>query len=844
MRLHNFCYGLVMICGLALAGTTVREPIPAQSVGDALNSLSRQTGLQIVWMSRVADGVRSGEVPGGVSSEEALRRLLAETGLGFEFLNERTVTVFAEGDEKGGGKVNGGVVNSKDTVRVATTDTASSTQDTQQESAAADSGGKLEEIVVTAQKRLERLQDVPVPVTALSAESLVTSNQLRLQDYYNKVPGLGLVLIGDTGSPSITIRGLTTGGFTNPTVGIVVDEIPYGSSTSQGGGFYPPDIDPNDLARIEVLRGPQGTLYGPSSLGGLVKFVTVDPSVTSFSGRIQGGLTSVSHGSDVGHNLRGSINVPLGTAFAVRASGFTSRDPGYIDNAQTGEDDVNRRQSDGGRLAALWQPSDRFSVQLSALQQESKRLGSDDELRQPGLSELENTMLRGSGGNSRKIEVYSATLKAELGNISLTSATGYSSNKYDSFLDFTPVFGGVGGFSDGTFGVTGATAPFRGRTNKFTQEIRLSGPIGERLEWLLGGFYTREKVNTLADYVAVDPATGADAGLMLRGGTPTTFTENAVFADLTIHATDRFDVQFGGRQSRNRQTYSTIWTGPLTPVFFLVPEPFISQPLHSNDDPFTYLVTPRFKVSSDLMVYARFASGYRPGGPNTTCTTAVPNFPCEYDADTTQNYEIGIKGNVLDHLLAFDSSIYYIDWKNIQLTSVLGGFGFTSNAGRAKSQGVEISVESKPLRGLTLSAWAAFNDAVLTEALPQANPQLIGGSGDRLPYGSRWSGSVSAGQEFPLGDVLNGFVGGSVSYVGDRLGSFRTVALRQRFPAYTQVDLHAGIRYNAWTFNAFVTNLSDRRGILRGGFEALDPTAFSYIQPRTVGIGMSRNFGT
>src|SRR5580704_13705937 len=200
--------------------------------------------------------------------------------------------------------------------------------------ASIDQGTPLEEIVVTAQKREERQQDAPVPTTALGGQTLIDSNQLRLQDYYTSVPGLNLTNNGG-GQSVVAIRGLTTGAGANPTVGIVVDDAPFGSTRSLAGSFAP-DIDPGDLARVEVLRGPQGTLYGASSLGGLIKFVTADPSTDHLSGRVQTGISDVYNGNQLGYNVRGSINVPLSDAVAVRASGFTREDPGYIDNPSLG----------------------------------------------------------------------------------------------------------------------------------------------------------------------------------------------------------------------------------------------------------------------------------------------------------------------------------------------------------------------------------------------------------------------------------------------------------------------------------------------------------------------------
>ena len=238
------------------------------------------------------------------------------------------------------------------------------------------SGSELAEVVVTAEKRAERLQDVPVPVTAINTDSLLENNLVRLEDYYTSVPGLSLTS-STFGQPSVIIRGITTGAgtLTNPTVGIVVDDVPYGSSTPLGGGAIVPDIDPSDLARVEVLRGPQGTFYGASSIGGLIKFVTVDPSTEALTGRVQADGNYIHNGPDAGYGLRGSINIPLSDTWAMRASGFFRHDPGYITDVLTDTRGVNREEDYGGRLSALWKPSDDVSLKLGALFQDSRRYG-------------------------------------------------------------------------------------------------------------------------------------------------------------------------------------------------------------------------------------------------------------------------------------------------------------------------------------------------------------------------------------------------------------------------------------------------------------------------------------
>lgn len=270
-----------------------------------------------------------------------------------------------------------------------------------------DEGRLIEEVVVTAQKRLERLQDVPVPVSVVDAGALMESNQVRLQDYYTRLPGLSLTT--DTyGQPSLAIRGLTTG-TGNPTVGITVDDLPYGSIT--GLGRVAPDLDPSDLAQVEVLRGPQGTLYGASSIGGLLKFVTADPTTDAVSGRVQAGVSTV-HEGDTGYNFRGSINLPLGETWALRASAFTRRDPGYIDDPTYDERDVNEVDVAGGRVVALWQPSESVSVKLGAYLQSIDAQGSASAHDLPGLGDLEQSMLIDTGGYERKMQIYSANVRA------------------------------------------------------------------------------------------------------------------------------------------------------------------------------------------------------------------------------------------------------------------------------------------------------------------------------------------------------------------------------------------------------------------------------------------------
>ncbi len=815
---------------------TVHFDIPAQPLGTALRQLADQTGLQLAVQTAMTIGKNAPAVRGNFSEREALEQLLKGSGLSFKFLDGRVVAIKLADEQVSADRSAG---NGRLLVQAGTFATSQGTrpsaepaQDAKTPSAPSASVG---EIVVTAQKRAERLQDVPVPVTAIDAQMLATYGQLRVQDYYARIPGLGLALIGDGGSPSITIRGVTTGGQTNPTVAITVDDVPFGSSRTEGGGYFVPDIDPGDLARVEVLRGPQGTLYGASSIGGLLKFVTVEPTTDAVSGRLQAGVSEVRYG-EMGHSLRGAINVPLGSTLAIRASGFTGRDPGYVDNHQAGRDNANHRDNEGGRVAMLWRPSDAFSLKLNAMVQDSERAAIDEiDTRLPGM---QRDALPGTGGYTRKTQVYSAVVNSKLGNVDLTSVSGYNTDRNDTVIDLTliPIFSSL---ASTNFGVPGAANPFSRRNNKFTQEIRALVPIGPKIDWLFGGFYTGERSKGPALFAAVDPGSGAVAGILTRAEKRSNYTEYAAFTNLTLHLTDRFDLQVGGRLSENEQTFTEIRSG-LPAVINLFYGGVTALPeVRSKDTPFTYLVTPSFKVSPDLMVYARLASGYRPAGPNIFCTASVP---CAYGADTSQNYEVGFKGDLLDRALSFDASLYYIDWKDIQinLRDPNSLVGYVDNAGTARSKGAELTITARPLRGLTITAWAAYNEAELTQISPTST--LQGRPGDRLPYSSPFSANVSLDQEFPLG-AATGFVGGSASFVDDRKGGFRTLG-RVIFPAYTQVDFRSGIQYGSWELSLFVNNLTDERGVLRGGLDSTAgaATLFTYIQPRTVGASLTKMF--
>lgn len=698
------------------------------------------------------------------------------------------------------------------------------------------------EIIVTAQKRNQRLQDVPMSVTAVEGSSLVEQNLLTAKDYAARIPGLTI----DTGTnktSGIAIRGITTGGGGNPTVAIVIDDIPFGGS---GYAAIPPlpDIDPSDLAQLEVLRGPQGVLYGASNLGGLIKFVSKKADTKDWSGRVEGGVLAVHKGQEAIQG-RASLNIPLATdVLGLRVSGFYREDPGYIDDTLIGKKDANRGRAYGGRASLSFTPTDRLNFNLSALYQNLK---SDE----PGFVELgpdfrPATAALGAGFEGRELtqaiatsnslteqRFYSLRADYEFDFASLTSLTGYGESRFNQLRDTTAQFDLAlqsFGFAAGTISTLADTV----KTDKFSQEIRLSSAGSGKVEWMIGGFYTNEqsKVNQLG---IAQTAGGPSVYYVVEG--PSDYEEIAGFANLTYKVSDRFDLQVGGRYAHNKQHLVEAADGLLNG----------GASVHdgrSSDNAFTWLVTPRFRINDSTMAYVRVATGYRPGGP----ISAAPGVPADFfDPDKTITYDFGVKGDLLDRLLSYDVALYWIDWSDIQLSlSTPTGFSYYANGGKARSRGIEGSLSLKPWAGMVLGGNFNINEAKLRDPLPSGSN--FGLDGDRLPFTARFSGAINVDQSWDIEDN-RASVGVSLTYVGNRLAAFpiSSAVPRMPLPDYTSVDLRAGIRNSSgWGANLFARNLLDSRGWTTGQLRTRGNAGGGYrayvIQPRTIGLNISKEF--
>jgi outer membrane receptor protein involved in Fe transport len=803
--------------GAAHAEDLRRFDIPRQDLAGALELFGKQSGAEIVFDVRQARGRVSAPVAGQLEPGKALDQLLKDSGLVVQRVNERTFVVRRP----------------------------ASAEAPQGPETVVDAPVELSEVVVTVQKRTERALDVPASVSVVGERQLQNLHASSLQDYAAYVPGLIVDSGGSPGQATITMRGLNAPGDTTM-VATYVDEAPLGSSNGYSAEASTSfDMMPYDLERVEVLRGPQGTLYGANSMGGLLKYVTKAPDLNAFETRVGGEVNATKGGSELGYAGRVGLNVPLVEGqLALRASLYRQETPGYIDNYVTGRKDQNALTQEGGRLALLWKPSEDTSLKVSLI---SQKIVSDDSA--TVRIGIDGRMPLGPIGGDltnanplrepfrKDVLFLTSTFTWDLGWAELTAASGFSRSRLASQLDTSATFGAaLPGLSDPPVDPGLSMVDSRARLRRFTQEVRLASAPGP-LQWMVGVYFDDERTFSTQQLTAQDAVTRAfipGVNPLMQGDLKSTYREAAIFANLTYKLSDVFDVTGGVRWARNKQSLDQFASGT-TPL--LAPNPGAAHG-GSSDDVFTYAVSPRYHFNKSLMLYGRIASGYRPGGPN----PILPGVQSQVDADTTLNYELGLKGDMFDRRLQLDIAAFRVEWSDIQLeVQNEQNLTYATNGGAARAQGVEFASVYTPVRGLLLGFNTAYTDAVLTEDVPKQGWL----DGARLPSSPKWTASFTANYEFPVGDDWTVRMGGGVRYVGKRLNHVEGTGDTLTLSSYSVVDLNAGLSNDRWTLAVFVRNLADKRVYANGGYIGFEEPEFIngvVLQPRTIGVSLDARF--
>lgn len=740
----------------------------------------------------------------------------------------------------------------------------------------AETSDELDTVVVTANKREEDILEVPSSISVINEEQIENMHATQLSDFQVTVPGLYINSNGSPGRTGITLRGVSPLS-SSATVGTYVDEIPVGSSgIYQAAQVFMLDLLPYDISRVEVLRGPQGTLYGASTMGGLLKYVTVEPNLNNNEFRLGGGVSSVENGDSLGWNYRLGANLALvQDSLGLRFSYAENEIPGYIDNALNGEEAINGGKQTSLRANLLWQTDD-VSFDLLAMRQtidseNNAWVALDPLTYEPIYGDLVNSVYVDEPFR-KDVDLYAATIDWDLGWGNFISATGYTDMFTKTRQDTTQFFGEftqVLGLEDPGSSYYDTSLDFQ----KFSQEFRLASKDDGPFDWMAGFFYTKEKGNQTQD-VRLNQLDGSPlpppfdevAGTLAYLEIPSTYKETAFFANGGYRFNDLFKLSAGVRWSENDQDFSQNVTGGL-----LVPLGETSN--SSSEDVFTWSLSPQFFLNDDNMLYARIATGYQPGGPN----VVVTGLPPAVDSSTLTSYELGLKSQVADNRVILEVTGYYIDWTDIQVATVFNGIGGLINAGEATSKGIEFSSVFKLTDSFDLGVNGAYTDATLKDNYPSvlipdgAGPDTLveiisGQAGDQLPYVPKWSWAATGDYYFPVGNGWTGHFGGALRYVGDRESGTTetqdiydtstvppTVLLSDvtepfKVDSYWALDLNTYFANENWTLRAYIKNVTDERAyqtitdVTSAITGVTSKLVAAPIQPRTFGFEVDYRF--
>ncbi|MBN8887281.1 MAG: TonB-dependent receptor [Rudaea sp.] len=732
----------------------------------------------------------------------------------------------------------GGVHAAANTEAAADAAAANPDPQAQAQPADANASSSLETVTVTANKRSESLQKVPLSISAIDGKALTNAGAQNFTDLISSVPSLGIFKTG-SGRSQIILRGINAGNAseddpqTQETVGLYIDDSPVSVN-----GFNP-EFGLFDLERVEVLRGPQGTLYGAGSMAGAIRLVTRKPLLDTVEGSVEASVAGIDHGG-TSYDLRGVINVPLIKDVAgLRVSMYDDRNGGFIKNTTTGEDNINRTNAVGGRVALRVLPSDGLTVDLSIWGHDATDHGR-------GLDETGNyTRAYKSPENSHQDYTLSnLTLTQELSWGSIVSATSYFDmnvlNRWNLDKIYESTFPSLGV-------VNGPMASLADQThlNDFTQEVRALSHDDGALKWLVGAYYHKRN----RGYINAFPDPGWDAATGLPSanfGAPPDYPfwgiqnvhieETALFGEAT-YKLGNFSLTGGLRafdwKERHWQYQSGFFNGGATS----------NGMQHSKEDGVNPKVNVAYDVDENNQVYAQAAKGFRYGGVN----QVIPMNLCgaeiaanglhpspEYGSDDLWNYEIGSKSSLLDNHLTVNGSLYLIKWNNVQVRRGLNcGVNYVENAAGLTSKGAEIELAWRPISSLKLTAGGSYTHSTLDADMAPLNAR----AGDFAPFVPKTSFNTSAEYTFPLGEGMHGFVWGGWNYVGKRTTQFNAAnSLYRVMDAYDTLNLRAGVQWATMEASVYVQNLNNSDGVVRQvSATPFYPDGAYRVQPRTIG---------
>jgi iron complex outermembrane recepter protein len=732
------------------------------------------------------------------------------------------------------------------------------------------SGPALEEVVVTAEKRESTVQKTPISITAISGTQLEAQGIADLVTAAEQVPGISFKSSGP-GQTEFEMRGLSSSGGASPTVGMYIDETPVAPPAGSLNGKV--TIDPNlyDLSRVEILRGPQGTLYGSGSMGGTIKLVTAPPSAAAFEARVNA-IGSDTSGGGFNYAVNAMLNLPVvSDKLALRIVASDRYTHGWIDRTVVSPfpletnngtvrgnvlaapvvenfSDVNDESLQGVRASLLLNATDHFEVTGTYLYQRIRQDGPSLE-DCPPCTPTHYEPFDVPEPFSDVFSLGSLVGRYNFGNFNLTSATSYwkrtETNTQDGAENLQLVLGETQFIPDNLATATDGT-------HQFSQELRIASNESGALQWLGGLFYS--DYTYVAGFSQIIPGIesvyGFGTPVVALEHAPFNLKQEAVFGEGSYKITDALKATLGLRYF----TYSSHSTTSNAGIFAENGDatPFITTS-QASDSGLNPKVNLSYALTDDYLLYTTAAKGYRPGAPNqpvpmSGADSCLPylqalgrdQVPTQFKPDSLWSYEIGEKARFLGGQVTVNGAFYYEDWKSVQQAVTLGcGYNYQDNGGNAGVFGGELEVSARITPELTFSVNAGYTDATFTDNFAETGTV----KGQKVLDVPDWTESTALAYTVPMSANYK-FTGRiSNDYVGSRDGVTYT---RYTLPGYDLVRLRFGIQGAAFSAFIFADNAFNTRAILENDYSlsvnvpTFNRTLFS--QPRTVGLDLNYHF--
>jgi iron complex outermembrane recepter protein len=750
----------------------------------------------------------------------------------------------------------------------------------------------LDEIVVTANKlNAQRVLDIPVSIQAISGDALQSAGVSGIMDVAGSIPGLSVQDLGP-GDKKYVIRGINSTG--DATTGVYYGEAVISGTNGDDGGGFESDIRLYDLDRIEVLRGPQGTLYGASSMSGTIRFVPKSPNLNEIGGYLTMEGSETQHASG-NYNINGALNLPIiDGVLALRMVGWKLYDSGYIDQTRVGAGvtgltnvgtakapnfqilpvngtgfvkGVNDDVVGGGRASVRFHPTDELTIDANYTAQ-TETSGGSSRYTPAGVPAFSGAPIGPAQGCdlcntdvtmspwSDNLKVFGLTVEYKTGVGTITGTTNQYNRTTDFSFDSTPVLI--------SFNVPVPAETLEPRTRKVnSSELRFASDLNSPVNFVAGVYREHETQDLAVDVIATGGnglVTGpfststADDALDFPGVGNTFFgrtdsrsdTQYAGFGEATWKITDAWTAVAGVRyftETLNGVQTQTHPFGGFPGAPNLVP---INDP-EQTFNKVTWKINTSYKFNEELLAYATISTGFRSGGLNAVSEPFEP-IPLSFAPDSLTNFELGAKGRLFGGLFDYQADVYFIKWDNIQVqeTTADAAFVFQANAGTAHVKGVEFEFTAHPMQYLSASFAGSYQDAFLTQgATPleyQANPTL-GRTGDAIPNVPKFQLNVGVNYTAPISGAWQGMVAADASY-RDAVSAYFASNTNFNLPLapYTLLNLRLGVINGPWSVTAFARNLTNKRAEVSAINSSQDPDAQLTVRPRTIGLTATRKF--